>query len=216
MRVRSVCCSSGSSWLMASRWWRRSVGRASSSLARDRRRVVVVVMWCAGFESVTACDGPGGFDDEWATVFVEAGVGRVLLAFDADAAGDAGAVEAAARLGKLGVSCARVELPKGMDVNDVVVRAKQPADALGRLLRHAVWIDSTPPARPPQRAQPDPPPSLPVDAPPADPSPPSHRRQRRRMGRCCRWRWLMASCRSGSVIGGGGCAVWGGCRRSRC
>lgn len=109
-------------------------------------------LWCAGFESVTACDGPGGFDDELAAVFVEAGVGRVLLAFDAEAAGDAGAVEAAARLGKLGVSCARVELPKGLDVNDVVVRAKQPADALGRLLRHAVWIDSTPPQRTTRRA----------------------------------------------------------------
>ena len=167
-------------WLPGARRGVWNLAGLDSEVVVTEGIVDALSLWCAGFESVTACDGPGGFDDEWATVFVEAGVGRVLLAFDADAAGDAGAVEAAARLGKLGVSCARVELPKGRDVNDVVVRAKQPADALSRLLRHAVWIDSTPPARTPQRAQPappPPPPSSPVvapldDRPPADaPSP---------------------------------------------
>ena len=121
--------------------------------------VDALTWWCAGFRSVTACAGPDGFDDELADALVERGVSRVAIAFDADTAGDAGAVEVAARLGRLGVSCARVELPRGLDVNDVAVRSKQPRDVLGRLLRHAVWIDSTPP---PARRPPLSPPSAPL------------------------------------------------------
>jgi len=112
--------------------------------------------WCAGFRSVTACDGPAGFGDEMAEMLVERGVGRVVVAFDADTAGDTGAREVAGRLGRAGVSCARVGLPRGLGVNAVAVRAKQPTDVLGRLLRRAVWIDSTPP--PPSRSRPTPPP----------------------------------------------------------
>jgi len=100
--------------------------------------------WCAGFRSVTVADGAGGFDDELADTLVGLGVGRVLIAFAADTAGDAGAGEVAERLGKFGVSCSRIELPRGLGVNEVAGRAKQPADVLGRLLRQAVWIDSTP------------------------------------------------------------------------
>ena len=113
--------------------------------------------WCAGFCSVTAADGPAGFDDELAEALVERGVGRVVIAFTADTAGDTGAREVAGRLGRAGVSCARVDLPRGVDVNAVAVRAKQPTDVLGRLLRQAVWIDSTPP--PPSRSRPTPPPA---------------------------------------------------------
>jgi len=102
--------------------------------------------WCAGFRSVTATDGPGGFDDEMADTLVGRGVSRVVIAFAADTAGDAGAREVAKRLGRAGVSCSRMELPRGLGVNEVVVRAKQPTDTLGRLLRQAVWIDSTPAA----------------------------------------------------------------------
>ena len=131
--------------------WLPSVRRGVWNLAGLDDEVIVCggiidafSWWCAGFRSVTAVDGPGGVDDGLAETLVGCGVRRVLIALTADTAGDAGAAEIAGRLGAAGVSCARVELPKGADVNAVAVRAKQPADVLGRLLRQAVWIDSTP------------------------------------------------------------------------
>lgn len=160
--------------------WLPGVRRGVWNLAGLDDEVIVcagiidaLTWWCAGFCSVTACDGPAGFDDELAETLVEGGVGRVVIAFDAGTAGDAGAREVAGRLGRVGVSCARVELPKGVDVNAAAVRAKQPTDALGRLLRHAVWIDSTPP--PPSRSRPTPPPSssAPLEAVSGEPAAPS-------------------------------------------
>lgn len=120
--------------------------------------VDAVSLVCAGFERVAACDGPGGFDDELESVLVEADVGRVVVAFDADEAGDVGVREVAARLGGLGVSVARAELPCGLGVNDVAARSTQPADALAGLVRGAVWVESTPP--PPGRRSASMPPSM--------------------------------------------------------
>ena len=149
--------------------WLPSVRRGVWNVAGLGNEVIVcdgiidaLTFWCAGFRSVTAVDGPGGFDDELADTLVKRGVGRVVIAFAADTAGDAGAREVARRLGKAGVSCARVELPRGLGVNEVVVRAKQPTDTLGRLLRQAVWIDSTPAA--PSSRRPAPPQEVGVDA----------------------------------------------------
>jgi DNA primase len=103
--------------------------------------------WCHGFENVTATAGPDGLDDELVGVLRERDVRSVVLSFDNDPAGDSGAREVAVRLAKVGISVSRVLLPVGCDVNDVVVRAKQPADVLGRLLRHAEWILDTPAPR---------------------------------------------------------------------
>ena len=137
-------------WLPVSRrgvWNRAGLTAGDGDVVVCEGIVDAVSLMCAGFGWVTACEGPGGFDDELETAIVEAGVGRVVVAFDGDEAGDAGALEVAARLGKRGVSVARAGLPRGLDVNEVAVRAKQPADALAGLLRQAVWIDSTPPPR---------------------------------------------------------------------
>jgi DNA primase len=106
--------------------------------------VDALACWSYGFESVTAADGPGGFDDELATAFVELGVKRVVVAFENTTAGDIGAREVAARLGPRGVSVARAVLPPERSVHDALLGAKHPRDLLGRLLRQAVWIDSTP------------------------------------------------------------------------
>ena len=64
--------------------------------------------WCHGFVNVTATAGPNGLDDEMVEALLERTVGSVVLAFDKDNAGDAGAKEAAARLAKagcVGVAC---------------------------------------------------------------------------------------------------------------
>ena len=103
--------------------------------------------WCHGFVNVTAAVGPDGLDDEVVGALLERNVGSVVLSFDSDAAGDTGVKAAAVRLATAGVSVSRVVLPAACDVNDVVVRSKQPQDVLGRLLRHAEWLSETPAPR---------------------------------------------------------------------
>jgi len=112
-------------------------------------------LWCWGFRHVTAAYGVEGFTtDHWAAIDHHR-TRRVLLAFDADEAGDKAARRLARQLLDRGVEVFRVGLPTGSDVNDVVRSAKQPTDELGRLLRRAAWMGAgaAPTRRPPSPAE---------------------------------------------------------------
>ena len=76
-------------------------------------------------------------DSEHTALIGEHRVTRVLIAYDGDPAGDAGASSLAAELAPLGAECLRVPLPAGADINDIAVASRSPRDALGVLLRHA-------------------------------------------------------------------------------
>ena len=67
-------------------------------------------------------------------------VRRVLIGFDHDEAGDAGADAAAERLMAVGAECFRVALPKGQDVNSHYLASDCSAEALGAVLRAARWL----------------------------------------------------------------------------
>jgi len=108
-----------------------------------------MTLWCAGFRHVTAAYGTDGWTPEHQQAVAEHGIRRVLIAFDADPAGDKGAKTLAAELAGVGVESYRVELPSGSDVNEVAVAAKLPAETLGRFLRKASWMDAL--ARPAPR-----------------------------------------------------------------
>lgn len=131
-----------------------------------------LTLWCAGFRHVTAAYGVDGWTPEHQAAVQEQGIRRVLIAFDADSAGDKGAKTLAAELATVGVESYRVELPAGTDVNEVAVGAKLPAETLGKLLRKASWMDAlAKPARQPKpepvvpAAAPEPPTAAPEPAP---------------------------------------------------
>jgi len=93
--------------------------------------------WCAGFRNVTASFGCEGFTSELLGAFKGHKITRVLIAYDRDEAGNRAAAKLASRLLKEDIECARVELPKGMDVNAYAC-STQPADkALALVLRNA-------------------------------------------------------------------------------
>ena len=100
-------------------------------------------LWCAGFRHVTACYGAGGWTPDHDALVEKLAVRRVLVAFDADEAGDRGAADLAKALDGRGVECFRVELPRGSDVNEVAVGAKDGRAVLGRFLRKAAWMGGT-------------------------------------------------------------------------
>ena len=65
---------------------------------------------------------------------------RVLIAYDRDAAGDSAAAALASKLLAEGLDCYRVQVPKGMDVNDYARQVTPASKALGVLLRAASWL----------------------------------------------------------------------------
>ena len=102
-----------------------------------------MTFWVAGFPNVITSYGVSGFTDAHRAALRLHGTTRVLIAYDADHAGD----QAAARLGdeltRLGIEAYRVHFPRGEHVKDAngYACAEQPAsDSLGTLLRGATWL----------------------------------------------------------------------------
>ena len=120
--------------------WNHGALAATDELVVTESIIDALTLWCAGFRHVTAAYGTSGWTAEHQQAVVEHGVRRVLIAFDADTAGDTGAKTLAGELASVGIESYRVELPRGADVNEVAVGAKNPTDALGRVLRKAAWM----------------------------------------------------------------------------
>jgi len=68
------------------------------------------------------------------------GTERVLIAFDRDQAGDAGAEDVAKRLAAEGIACFRVLFPKSMDANAYAGKVTPAEQSLAVLLRSAEYI----------------------------------------------------------------------------
>jgi len=103
--------------------------------------------WCAGLHNVTAAYGVNGWTADHDLALAESKPKDVFLAFDADAAGDAGADRVADQVIARGFTAYRVLLPPGQDVNDVhraalsgSGSAAASGDALRSLIASARWL----------------------------------------------------------------------------
>jgi DNA primase catalytic core len=124
---------------------RRGVFNAEG--VRGQQEVIVceaiidaLTFWCAGYANVTAAFGVEGFTDEHAALFRASGVERVIIAFDRDRAGDAGAVKLAERLMGEGFGSYRLKLPHGMDANEYALKVTPASKSMGTLIRSAEWM----------------------------------------------------------------------------
>ena len=79
--------------------------------------------WANGIHNVTACYGTNGFTPDHLAAFQAAKIHTVIIAFDADAAGDAAAERLANDFIADGFTVRRALLPQNQDVNDVTVAA---------------------------------------------------------------------------------------------
>jgi DNA primase catalytic core len=118
------------------------VGAGVDELIVTESVIDALSLWCNGFRHATAAYGTSGWTGDHDALVERLGVKRVLVAFDADEAGDRGAADLAQALTARGVECYRVELPRGADVNDIAVQSKDARAALGRFLRKASWMGS--------------------------------------------------------------------------
>jgi DNA primase len=128
---------------------REAFGAAGGELVVCESLIDALTFWAHGFRGVTAAWGADGFTDEHQQAFKQAGVERVLIAFDRDDAGEQGAQKLARRLGEEGVECFRVLFPFEQDANSFACQMTDAAGELALLLRNAVWMGAgKEPARP--------------------------------------------------------------------
>ena len=99
-----------------------------------------MTFWCAGYRNTTAAFGEDGLTDEQVAAFRQHGVERVLIAFPRDDEGERAAILATERLTAEGMSCFRIEFPKGLDANSYALKVGPPTQSLGVLIRKAAWL----------------------------------------------------------------------------
>jgi DNA primase catalytic core len=99
-----------------------------------------LTFWCAGYRNVTCAYGIEGFTAEILEAFRRHGIRRVLIAYDADEAGNNAAEKLAGKLLADGFECYRCRFPKGMDANEYALAVKPAIKSLGVVIRQAEWI----------------------------------------------------------------------------
>jgi len=100
-----------------------------------------LTFWVAGFPNVTSAYGVEGFTPLHLEALKRHRVEDVLIAFDRDDAGDAGAEALGQRLTAEGFKCWRVQFPRGLDVNSFALGQQSAAKALSTMLRQAAFMD---------------------------------------------------------------------------
>ncbi len=99
---------------------------------------------------MTASYGVEGFTAEHLAMLQRLGIERVVIAYDADEAGDRAAETLAHELAPHGITCAPLSFPRGLDANAYALTVASPAEAFGTLLETAVPIGPTPSPRRPR------------------------------------------------------------------
>lgn len=120
--------------------WNAAALSASKEIILTEALIDALTFWCAGFRNVTAAYGVHGFTDDHLAAFKAHGIERVLIAFDRDDAGEAGAVELAAKLTAAGIECFRILFPKGFDANAYALKVQPAQQSLGVAIRSAQWM----------------------------------------------------------------------------
>jgi len=91
--------------------------RVSKSIILCEALIDALTFWCNGFRNVTSVYGAESPITEHLAAFKRSGTTQVLIAFDRDEAGERGAEKMAEQLMAAGISCYRVQFPRGMDAN---------------------------------------------------------------------------------------------------
>ena len=102
-----------------------------------------MTFWVAGFPNVITSYGVSGFTEAHRAALRRYGTERVLIAYDADEAGERAAERVAEVLALMGIEGYRVHFPRGLDANAYALAEASNAPAresLGALLRGATWL----------------------------------------------------------------------------
>ncbi|MCH7725024.1 MAG: toprim domain-containing protein [Planctomycetes bacterium] len=128
--------------------WNVEALQASDEIILCESILDALTFWCAGFRNVTTCYGTNGFTDDIHKALVSYNVKRILIAFDADEAGNKAASELAQRLIVDNFEVFRVKFPSGMDANEYALKVTPAAQSLSLAIRKAQWLGK---GEPPER-----------------------------------------------------------------
>lgn len=103
-----------------------------------------LTFWVHGLTNVTSAFGIEGFTDDLLQAFKASGIERVLIAYDRDEPGERAAEKLAPRLIAEGLEVLRVQFPQGHDANEFARLQPNPKQALGLVLRQALWLGRAP------------------------------------------------------------------------
>jgi len=114
--------------------------RVSKSIILCEALIDALTFWCHGFRNVTSVYGVESPIAEHLAAFKRYGTTQVLIAFDRDEAGDRGAEKVAEQLMAAGISCYRVQFPRGMDANEYACKVTPATKSLELALKSAVFM----------------------------------------------------------------------------
>jgi DNA primase len=120
--------------------WNERALAAAPELILCESLIDALTFWCAGYRNVTASYGVEGFTTDHLTALKKHRLERVLIAYDADEAGDRAAEKLAAKLLAEGLGCYRIRFPKGMDANEYALKVGPAHKSLGVAIRAAQWL----------------------------------------------------------------------------
>jgi DNA primase catalytic core len=112
----------------------------SKSIILCEALIDALTFWCHGFRNVTSVYGIESHITEHLAAFKRYGTTQVLIAFDRDEAGDRGAEKVAEQLMAAGISCYRVQFPRGMDANEYACKVTPAAKSLELVLKSAIFM----------------------------------------------------------------------------
>ena len=120
--------------------WNVEVLQSAKEIILCEALIDAMTFWCAGYRNVTASYGVEGFTDDHLAAFKQFGTERVLIAYDRDDAGERAAEKLADRLMAAGLTCFRIQFPKGMDANAYAQKVAPAARSLGIAIRKCLWM----------------------------------------------------------------------------
>jgi DNA primase len=118
--------------------WNISALAASKEIILCEALIDALTFWCYGFRNVTSSYGINGFTRDHLEAFKRHGIERVLIAYDADEAGNKAAEALGRRLTAEGIECFRIQFPVSMDANQCAQRFKNVEKAFNRLIQNAI------------------------------------------------------------------------------
>ncbi|WP_339495536.1 CHC2 zinc finger domain-containing protein [Pseudomonas sp. RA_105y_Pfl2_P56] len=119
--------------------WNEAALLTSSEVILCESLIDGMTFWCAGLRNVISAYGVNGFTQDHWQALKQHGTQRVIIAFDRDEAGDKAADKLAEELRSVGIEVFRLLFPQGMDANAFALQVENPGQALGELVRQAVW-----------------------------------------------------------------------------
>ena len=120
--------------------WNLEALRETKEIILCEAAIDAMTFYRHGFHNVTWSYGVEGFTRDHLAAFKAYGTERVLIAYDRDDAGDRAALKLAAKLVAEGITCYRIEFPKGMDANECALKMTPATKTLALLIKSASLI----------------------------------------------------------------------------